>query len=84
MPDASGSTTTLVNVTEQSPYPWAEGGAISSARDLHTLIVALLGGRRVLVYAFSPTGESVNTGPFILGIAKAALRSERFAQSALH
>lgn len=129
---------TLVDVTEQSPYPWAEGGMISSARDLRTLMVALFTGRllpnaelddmftvpdvpymgtdhctgqacfgmglmsatigdvtvwgktgsrpgytdgvfatrdlqRVLVYAFSPTSESVNTTPFILGIAKATL-----------
>lgn len=134
--------TGLVDVTEQSPYPWAEGGMISSARDLRTLMIALftglllpnaelddmftvpdvpylgtnqcqvgnpghacfgmglmsatLGGmtvwgktgsrpgytdgvfatrdlQRVLVYAFSPTSEAVNTSPFILGIAKAAL-----------
>lgn len=132
----------LVDVTEQSPYPWAEGGMISSARDLRSLMVALftgwllpraelddmvtvpdvpylgtnqcqvgnpgracfgmglmsatLGGvtvwgktgsrpgytdgvfatrdlQRVLMYAFSPTSEAVNTNPFILGIAKAAL-----------
>lgn len=143
VPAADGSgTTTLVDVTEQSPYPWAEGGMISSARDLRTLLVALFTGRllpnaelndmftvpdvpyvgtdqcqlgnpgracfgmglmsatlgsvtvwgktgsrpgytdgvfatrdlqRVLVYAFSPTSESVNSSPFILGIAKAAL-----------
>ena len=141
VPDSAGSAT-LVDVTEQSPYPWAEGGMISSARDLRTLMVALFTGRllpsaelsdmftvpdvpylgtndcqvgnpgracfgmglmsatlggvtvwgktgsrpgytdgvfatqdlqRVLVYAFSPTSESVNTSPFILGIAKAAL-----------
>ena len=37
----------LVDVTEQSPYPWAEGGMISSARDLSTLIKALFTGRLV-------------------------------------
>ena len=135
--DGSGGST-LVDVTEQSPYPWAEGGMISSARDLRTLMVALFKGRllpsaeltamvtvpdvpymgtdhctgqacfgmglmsatvggvtvwgktgsrpgytdgvfatrdlqRVLVYAFSPTSESVDTTPFILKIAKATL-----------
>lgn len=134
--------TGLVDVTQQSPYPWAEGGMISSASDLRTLMVSLftgrllpaaeldemttvpdvpylgtnqcqvgnpgracfgmglmsatLGGvtvwgktgsrpgytdgvfatrdlRRVLVYAFSPTSEAVDTSPFILRIARAAL-----------
>ncbi|HXR69883.1 serine hydrolase domain-containing protein [Actinocrinis sp.] len=144
VPAADGSgATTLVDVSEQSPYPWAEGGMISSARDLRTLMVALFTGRllpsaelndmftvpdvpyvaadqcqvgnpghacfgmglmsatlggvtvwgktgsrpgytdgvfatqdlqRVLVYAFSPTSESVNSSPFILAIAHAALR----------
>ncbi|PSJ28532.1 peptidase [Streptosporangium nondiastaticum] len=36
---------TLVDVTEQSPYPWAEGGMISTAPDLDRFITALLGGR---------------------------------------
>jgi D-alanyl-D-alanine carboxypeptidase len=35
----------LVDVTEQSPYPWAEGGMISTARDLGTFLSALLSGR---------------------------------------
>jgi D-alanyl-D-alanine carboxypeptidase len=42
--DASGSTH-LVDVTEQSPYPWAEGGMISSTADLGRFITALIGGR---------------------------------------
>ncbi|RAG87638.1 peptidase [Streptacidiphilus pinicola] len=139
--ETDGSTR-LVDVTRQSPYPWAEGGMISSARDLGTVMQDLLAGRllpsaelndmftvpdvpylglnqcqlgnpgracfgmglmsttidgvtvwgktgsrpgytdgvfatrdggRVLVYAFTPTSESANTGPFILGIARAAL-----------
>ncbi|MFF9848505.1 serine hydrolase domain-containing protein [Streptomyces litmocidini] len=32
-------------VTEQSPYPWAEGGMISTAADLDRFLAALLGGR---------------------------------------
>jgi D-alanyl-D-alanine carboxypeptidase len=36
---------TLVDVTEQSPWPWAEGGMISTAGDLTTMIRALVGGR---------------------------------------
>ncbi|MFI8913975.1 serine hydrolase domain-containing protein [Streptomyces sp. NPDC053513] len=32
-------------VTEQSPYPWAEGGMISTAADLDRFLTALLGGR---------------------------------------
>jgi len=43
--DGTGATTQLVDVTEQSPYPWAEGGMISSARDLSTLMTALFHGR---------------------------------------
>ncbi|WP_424889605.1 serine hydrolase domain-containing protein [Streptomyces sp. XH2] len=35
----------LVDVTEQSPYAWAEGGMISTAADLDRFITALLGGR---------------------------------------
>ncbi len=42
--DGTGATQ-LVDVTEQSPYPWAEGGMISSARDLSTLMTALFRGR---------------------------------------
>lgn len=41
----SDGTTRLADVTAQSPYPWAEGGMVSSARDLDTLMTALLGGR---------------------------------------
>jgi D-alanyl-D-alanine carboxypeptidase len=36
---------TLADVTEQSPWPWAEGGMISTADDLTTMIRALVGGR---------------------------------------
>lgn len=32
-------------VTEQSPYPWAEGGVISTAADLDRFLLALLRGR---------------------------------------
>jgi len=42
--DTSGSSR-LVDVTEQSPYPWAEGGMISSVGDLGRFWTALLGGR---------------------------------------
>lgn len=46
VPAADGSAATrLVDVTDQSPYPWAEGGMISSARDLRALMVALFTGR---------------------------------------
>ncbi|PBC78014.1 D-alanyl-D-alanine carboxypeptidase [Streptomyces sp. TLI_235] len=34
-----------VDVTEQSPWPWAEGGLISSAPDLDRFITALFRGR---------------------------------------
>ncbi len=40
-------TTTLRDVSRQSPYPWAEGGLISSAADLTRLISAIFGGRVV-------------------------------------
>jgi D-alanyl-D-alanine carboxypeptidase len=43
--DDGTGTTRLVDVTEQSPYPWAEGGMTSSARDLSTLMTALFRGR---------------------------------------
>ncbi|MEV5986982.1 serine hydrolase domain-containing protein [Streptomyces sp. NPDC052051] len=33
------------DVTEQSPYPWAEGGMISTAADLDRFLTALLRGR---------------------------------------
>ncbi|WDV56119.1 serine hydrolase [Streptomyces coeruleorubidus] len=33
------------NVTEQSPYPWAEGGMISTAADLDRFLMALFWGR---------------------------------------
>ena len=42
--DTSGSSR-LVDVTEQSPYPWAEGGMISSVGDLGRFWTALLAGR---------------------------------------
>ncbi|MDH6108716.1 D-alanyl-D-alanine carboxypeptidase [Kitasatospora sp. MAP12-15] len=41
-PDGS---TTQVDVTRQSPWPWAEGGMISSAPDLDRFLTALLRGR---------------------------------------
>ncbi|WP_112270227.1 serine hydrolase domain-containing protein [Lentzea terrae] len=33
------------DVTEQSPYPWAEGGIISTAADLDRFLIALFRGR---------------------------------------
>lgn len=36
---------TLVDITEQSPYSWAEGGMVSSSRDLTRFIAALFQGR---------------------------------------
>jgi D-alanyl-D-alanine carboxypeptidase len=38
-------TTTLHDVSEQSPYPWAEGGLISNSADLTRFISAILQGR---------------------------------------
>ncbi|GLY88474.1 serine hydrolase [Actinoallomurus iriomotensis] len=40
-------TTTLHDVSRQSPYPWAEGGLISNSADLRTLITAVFEGRLV-------------------------------------
>ncbi|WP_327065032.1 serine hydrolase domain-containing protein [Kitasatospora sp. NBC_01302] len=37
--------TRQADVTEQSPWPWAEGGMLSSAPDLDRFFTALLGGR---------------------------------------
>ncbi|MFF2082000.1 serine hydrolase domain-containing protein [Kitasatospora sp. NPDC058162] len=46
VPDADGgSGSHRVDVTEQSPWPWAEGGMISSAPDLDRFITALFRGR---------------------------------------
>ncbi|RGD60372.1 class A beta-lactamase-related serine hydrolase [Kitasatospora xanthocidica] len=42
--NADGSTA-RADVTEQSPYPWAEGGMISSAADLERFFEALYRGR---------------------------------------
>ncbi|MFD8785931.1 serine hydrolase domain-containing protein [Kitasatospora sp. NPDC059599] len=42
---AADGSTTRVDVTEQSPYPWAEGGMISSAADLERFFEALYRGR---------------------------------------
>lgn len=39
--------TTLHDVSRQSPYPWAEGGLISSSGDLARLISAIFKGRLV-------------------------------------
>jgi D-alanyl-D-alanine carboxypeptidase len=47
-PHAHGYVTvdgTLVDVTEQSPYPWAEGGMISTSADLTRMLTALFRGR---------------------------------------
>jgi D-alanyl-D-alanine carboxypeptidase len=47
-PHADGYVTVagaLVDVTEQSPYPWAEGGMISTAADLTRMLTALFRGR---------------------------------------
>ncbi|MFD8594376.1 serine hydrolase domain-containing protein [Kitasatospora sp. NPDC059646] len=44
VPDADG-TGRPVDVTEQSPWPWAEGGLISSAPDLDRFVTALFRGR---------------------------------------
>ncbi|WP_305000297.1 serine hydrolase [Kitasatospora sp. SolWspMP-SS2h] len=37
--------TDLADVTRQSPWPWAEGGMVSTAPDLERFLTALLGGR---------------------------------------
>ncbi|MFI2611299.1 serine hydrolase domain-containing protein [Kitasatospora sp. NPDC018619] len=44
VPDAGGGSH-RVDVTEQSPFPWAEGGMISSAPDLERFMTALFRGR---------------------------------------
>ncbi|MGW7579898.1 serine hydrolase domain-containing protein [Kitasatospora sp. NPDC054768] len=44
VPDADGGSR-RVDVTEQSPWPWAEGGMISSAPDLDRFMTALFRGR---------------------------------------
>ncbi|WP_316520510.1 serine hydrolase domain-containing protein [Kitasatospora brasiliensis] len=44
VPDADGGSH-RVDVTEQSPWPWAEGGMISSAPDLERFMTALFRGR---------------------------------------
>ncbi|MCO5972729.1 serine hydrolase domain-containing protein [Actinoallomurus soli] len=43
----ANGTTVLHDVSEQSPYPWAEGGMISSADDLTRFIRAVFQGRVV-------------------------------------
>ncbi|MGW3044917.1 serine hydrolase domain-containing protein [Kitasatospora sp. NPDC001159] len=44
VPDADGGSH-RVDVTEQSPWPWAEGGMISSAPDLDRFMTVLFRGR---------------------------------------
>ncbi|MFD8087185.1 serine hydrolase domain-containing protein [Kitasatospora sp. NPDC059722] len=44
VPDPDGGTY-RADVTEQSPWPWAEGGMISSAPDLERFMTALFRGR---------------------------------------
>ncbi|MFJ4191108.1 serine hydrolase domain-containing protein [Kitasatospora sp. NPDC089509] len=44
VPDADGGSH-RADVTEQSPWPWAEGGMISSAADLDRFLTALFRGR---------------------------------------
>ncbi|MEV7601843.1 serine hydrolase domain-containing protein [Kitasatospora sp. NPDC089797] len=44
VPDADGGSH-RADVTEQSPWPWAEGGMVSSASDLDRFITALFRGR---------------------------------------
>ncbi|WP_329245606.1 beta-lactamase family protein [Actinoallomurus sp. NBC_01490] len=39
--------TVLRDVSEQSPYPWAEGGLISNSADLRTFLTAIFQGRLV-------------------------------------
>ncbi|MFI9272851.1 serine hydrolase domain-containing protein [Kitasatospora sp. NPDC052896] len=43
--DVPDGSTEQADVTEQSPWPWAEGGLLSSAPDLDHFLTALLGGR---------------------------------------
>ncbi|MER5862051.1 serine hydrolase domain-containing protein [Kitasatospora sp. NPDC002040] len=45
VPRPDGTGTEQVDVTEQSPWPWAEGGMVSSAPDLDRFLSALLRGR---------------------------------------
>ncbi|MEU3515170.1 serine hydrolase domain-containing protein [Streptomyces sp. NPDC006654] len=42
---SADGTTHPVDVTEQSPWPWAEGGMISTPRDLDRFMTALFRGR---------------------------------------
>ncbi|MFJ2576030.1 serine hydrolase domain-containing protein [Kitasatospora aureofaciens] len=42
---AADGTTIRADVTEQSPYPWAEGGMISTPADLERFLTALFRGR---------------------------------------
>ncbi len=44
-PGGAGTPDVRVDVTEQSPWPWAEGGMISSAADLDRFMTALFRGR---------------------------------------
>jgi D-alanyl-D-alanine carboxypeptidase len=45
MTEAADGTTRPVDVTEQSPWPWAEGGMISTPADLDRFLTALFRGR---------------------------------------
>jgi len=56
---AKGGVTTLHDVSEQSPYPWAEGGLISNSADLTRFISAIFQGRLVP----SPELEEMFTVP---------------------
>ncbi|MEU3727007.1 serine hydrolase domain-containing protein [Streptomyces sp. NPDC031705] len=53
------------DVTEQSPYPWAEGGMISTAADLDRFMTALFGGRLLppAVQALAFSVPDVANGP---------------------
>ncbi|MGW6919181.1 serine hydrolase domain-containing protein [Kitasatospora sp. NPDC054939] len=45
VPGADGAPATRIEVTEQSAWPWAEGGMVSTPADLERFLTALLRGR---------------------------------------